>query len=330
MTSSAGRRSAGGRKLQDDDTDSVRFQIRLEAFNLFNSDVTSVSSGDTSSADFGRMQRHRQSNFQRFIQMGFRLRLLRRTLTTSTVVRQGLGTNLRPLPLTWPRFLAVTLLSTLLVASQDRTSARRVGWDELTPVRARLEAAGLSASSFPAFVERVHTTNLQRVREGDLDHLIFYVLQSTRLPGAAIEPALSAKALVESLPEEERRTFLTTGRVDPGRLPAGVRARVAALLRAFERPSDDPRLAYFRQLVDASFPDSRQRQDDLLREYARAMRFLYEKEFVAQRAERPADAVAELYRSRGLSTDNAIEAGYLVHLSWGRALSTEPGTYTAC
>jgi SAM-dependent methyltransferase len=45
----------------------------------------------------------------------------------------------------------------------------------------------------------------------------------------------------------------------------------------------------------------------------RAMRFLYEKEFVAQKSGGSA-AVAALYRERGLSTDTAVEAGYVVHL----------------
>jgi hypothetical protein len=54
------------------------------------------------------------------------------------------------------------------------------------------------------------------------------------------------------------------------------------------------------------------------------MRFVYEKEFVAQRSPRPADAVADLYRSRGLSTDTAVEAGYVVSIGLGILKSLEP------
>jgi Carboxypeptidase regulatory-like domain/TonB-dependent Receptor Plug Domain len=58
-------------------TDRVRFQVRLEAFNLFNSPMYDERNynNDTASADFGRINRNitPQSNFQRFIQMGFRL-----------------------------------------------------------------------------------------------------------------------------------------------------------------------------------------------------------------------------------------------------------------
>ncbi len=71
---------------------------------------------------------------------------------------------------------------------------------------------------------------------------------------------------------------------------------------------------YFGSLVESAFPDRNQRQERLTREYFRAMRFVYEKEFVAQRAPAPAAAVAELYRTRGLSTDTAVEAGYVVSL----------------
>jgi hypothetical protein len=55
----------------------VRFQIRLEAFNVFNSPMYDERDyqRSTNSADFGRINRNTegQSNFQRFVQLGFRL-----------------------------------------------------------------------------------------------------------------------------------------------------------------------------------------------------------------------------------------------------------------
>jgi len=58
-------------------TDKVRFQLRIEAFNLFNSPMYDEIqyNQDTTSADFGRINRNAtgQSNFQRFVQLGFRL-----------------------------------------------------------------------------------------------------------------------------------------------------------------------------------------------------------------------------------------------------------------
>jgi hypothetical protein len=58
-------------------TNQVRLQVRLEAFNIFNSPMYDERNYNqtTSSADFGRINRNTtaQSNFQRFVQVGFRL-----------------------------------------------------------------------------------------------------------------------------------------------------------------------------------------------------------------------------------------------------------------
>jgi hypothetical protein len=58
-------------------TEKVRFQLRIEAFNIFNSPMYDERNYDqsTSSADFGRINRNTvlQSNFQRVIQLGFKL-----------------------------------------------------------------------------------------------------------------------------------------------------------------------------------------------------------------------------------------------------------------
>jgi hypothetical protein len=70
--------------------------------------------------------------------------------------------------------------------------------------------------------------------------------------------------------------------------------------------------------------DPQQRAAALLREYLRAMRFVYEKEFVAQRSADAPQAVAELYRTRGLSTDTAVEAGYLVSVGLGILKALQP------
>ena len=58
-------------------TDKVRFQLRIEAFTLLNSPMYDEVqyNQDTASSDFGRINRNSsgQSNFQRFVQLGFRL-----------------------------------------------------------------------------------------------------------------------------------------------------------------------------------------------------------------------------------------------------------------
>ena len=194
----------------------------------------------------------------------------------------------------------------------------RITWADTTRLQPRLEAAGITAASFQDYVARTHAENVRRVREGDLDHLIFFLLQSTTLSTAPpLEPALSAKALVEGMDPPARAAFLRDGPAPGTRAPAAVTTRIAALLRALEKPGSDARLQYFRSLVSAAFPDREARTAALTREYFRAMRFVYEKEFVAQRDPSRASAIAELYRSRGLSTDTAVEAGFVVHLGLG-------------
>jgi hypothetical protein len=204
--------------------------------------------------------------------------------------------------------------------------ARPVTWADLpASVHARLEAAGVHPSSFPAFLDGLNRTHAERVREGDLDHLVFYLLQSTHFTRRPpIEPALSARAFVDALASPDHAAFVDEGRADPSRVPADVRARAHDLLRAIDSRDDDPRIAYFRQLVAGALPRGAEREAALLREYVRAMRFLYQKEFVAQHSPDAADAVASLYRSRGLSTDTAVEAGYVVYLGLGVLKSLEP------
>lgn len=217
------------------------------------------------------------------------------------------------------------LLAACVAVAAGQTAVKRITWADAAPLHARLEANDITAAAFPSHVERIGREHAQRVRDGDVDHLVFYWLQSTRFTSLPpIEPALSAKGLVDSLEPAERETFLQQSQAPPTRIPAPVTARLAALLRALDAPSKDPRLAYFRELVNATFAVRREREVALLNEYLRAMRFVYEKEFVAQRSPNRAEAVAELYRTRGLSTDTAVEAGYLVYLGLEVIKSLEP------
>lgn len=210
--------------------------------------------------------------------------------------------------------------------AQEPAAAKRITWQDAAPFHARLEAQGLSSSSFPAFVQRLRSSHAARVREGDLDHLVFYLLQSTRFTSRPpIEPALSAKALVDSLGTDERAAFRKTGTIHRRHVPAAVGDRLTDLLRALDARGGDSRIEYFRSLVSAAFASRGSRRERLAAEYARVMRFVYEKEFVAQHSDRPAEAVAELYRTRGLSTDTAVEAGFLVYQGLGIARALDPG-----
>jgi hypothetical protein len=222
-------------------------------------------------------------------------------------------------------FAVAVALSAGTIGIAQNEAVRAIGWNDVIALRARLEARGLTPASFPPYVDGLRQAHARRVREGDLDHLVFYVLQSTSFASLpSVEPALSAKALVEALGEREREKFLRTGEGAASLVSAAVRSRIARLLVALGAPTRDPRLIYFGELIKATFPDKVGRESGLVREYLRVMRFVYEKEFVAQRSSRPADAVADLYRSRGLSTDTAVEAGFVVSIGLGIVKSLEP------
>ncbi len=243
------------------------------------------------------------------------------------MTRKGLGAVPRPLPFLWavPALICL-LLPASLSGRQGTAAARRIAWDDLAPLHAYLTARGMSSGSFAQFVERTHTDNERRVREGDLDHLVFYMLQSTDLISLPpIEPALSAKALVDGMDEPTRQAFLRGESVPLTWIPKSAYARIEQALISLQGDISLPRLDYFRALTRTVYPSFSDRPAGLRREYLRAMRFVYEKEFIAQRAERPADAVAALYRSRGLSTDTAVEAGFVVREGLGIAAGLDAG-----
>jgi hypothetical protein len=225
----------------------------------------------------------------------------------------------RPLP-----FLAAALFGAALSTAQP-SAPTRIAWRDAAPLHAALVSRGVTQASFDAYVDRIRADNARRVREGDLDHLVHYLLQSSRITTAPpIEPALSARQLVEGLAPVRRAAFLRRdARADPP-LPKDVAGRIDALLRAVQAPRGDARLTYFGALLDTAFPERATRAADLAGEYLRVMAFDYQKEFVAQRDSSPAAAVAELYRKRGLSTDTAVEAGYVVHLGLGVLKGLEP------
>ena len=215
--------------------------------------------------------------------------------------------------------VSLALYSTLTLAS----ASQRIAWSDVAPIRQHLEAHGIrTPAAFSAYIARVSRENAARVRQGDFDHLVFYLLQSTRFTRLRpVEPALSARDFVESLTPRERAEFLDNGRASRALAPPLVRDRARDLLEALESPGGDLRLQYFRVLVRDTLPTQHDRHAALMREYVRVMRFVYLKEFVAQRG---TDQVAALYRSRGFATDTAVEAGYLVYLGLGAVKGVDP------
>jgi hypothetical protein len=146
----------------------------------------------------------------------------------------------------------------------------------------------------------MEATTERRMREGEADHLIFYLLQSTSFTSAPrIEPAASAKACR-----------------DAGAIPSDVRRRMSDFLAA---KVSNPRMDYFRKLAGG-------RKGLLEDEYMRAMAFLYEKEFLSlnKRGQERRDYVASLYQKRGHSTDTSEAATKAMELGMGVLLGIEP------
>ncbi len=144
-------------------------------------------------------------------------------------------------------------------------------------VRARLSSEGVVESQFGAWLERLRMETAQREREGELDHSIYYALQSrsfTKLP--PLEPALSAKEFAET-----------------GAVPTSAALRLQAFRAALRGSGGGERMAEFRRIAAGA---------DLEGEYRRAMKFLYEKEFGGNKS----------YARRGHSTDTAFTVNYTV------------------
>lgn len=198
-----------------------------------------------------------------------------------------------------------TLLPLLAaIALAGAAGTRAVEWRDLPGGTQRwLRADGLDERQFPAWRDEVRAVTARRIREGDADHLIAFALQSrTFTPLPPVEPAISARRFVEL-----------------GEVPPNATARLAALASALSDPEPgQPRLAAIRELAG-----NIRTRTQLEAEYARSMRFLYEKEFVARDDARK---VAALYRIRGLSTDSALEAGYAVREGLATLAALEPST----
>ena len=139
-------------------------------------------------------------------------------------------------------------------------------WVDLPPpARYLASELGLSEDKFPAIIDTIRTRNAARLREGEIDHLIFYMLQSRDFTSEApIEPA---QARNES-----------------------VRRRMTDFVRMLAHPADE-RQKYFASLV----PDPA--EQFLETQLARALRWIREKEVGCRSAPSPQACIAELYAS---------------------------------
>jgi hypothetical protein len=174
----------------------------------------------------------------------------------------------------------------MLAGAQPRT----VQYSDLTPAVQRL--LQIDAGNFARYIAGIERRTAEREREGENDHLIFYILQSREFTKAArLEPALCAKQYVES-----------------GTISAAAQTRMRQFATA---AVDTERLTYFRSLLPREGP-----VEYLRKEYARAMKSLYAKEFADK---------SNYYQSRGHSTDTQVTANYALWTALSVLKASEPG-----
>ena len=179
-----------------------------------------------------------------------------------------------------------TLAVCFAVAETPRS--RLIQYGDLTPRLQSILSQQSAGQGFSALVQAIIHKTDERLRAGESEHLIYFLLQSTRFTSEPpIEPALSAREFIAA----------------PGNtIPAAVTRRMSDFLKALHRPLADERLDWFRKTL----PERERTVPRLSREYALAMQFLYQKEFAGQTDN------ASLYTQRGHSSDTRIESSYAV------------------
>jgi hypothetical protein len=211
------------------------------------------------------------------------------------------------------------LVAAALVQGADQ-SRRAIEYEDLPPSVREWLRNKVDAENFTSHVREIDQQSGNRLVAGEREHLIYFILQSTRFTNQPpIEPAQNAVAFFSGLTPEERTSLLN----DPSKVPAIERlpARAARRFKAFfaairERP-DDERVAHFAGLLPTDGGESA--ESFVFRAYAGAMQFLYQKEFSGNRG-----AAVELYQKRGFSTDSGFDANFAVDLALSILARVEP------
>ncbi len=172
-----------------------------------------------------------------------------------------------------------------------------------------------SAVEFDRFIVEIARRTQERLREGEKDHLVAYILQSSQFTSEPrIEPALSAMEFVRAMAPAQRAGYLACRETPVDRVPASASQRMDAFLQARPRAGDDERIPYFQSLVAG------RGKPYLMAAYAHTMRFLYKKEAGREPAHPPTD----LYQERGYAADTQVEANFPVWTALSVLKSLEP------
>jgi SAM-dependent methyltransferase len=190
------------------------------------------------------------------------------------------------------KFISRGVLAAVALCATAQPIVHTTRYSDLAPaVQRLLSNAGVEAAGFDRYIEGIERRTAERERDGENDHLIFYILQSQEFTKAArLEPALCAKEYVES-----------------GTISQGVRKRLEQFAAT---NAESERLAYFRSLLPRE-----NRIEYLRQEYARAMRSLYAKEF---------ESKPHYYESRGHSTDTQVTANYAIWTALSVLKASQP------
>src|SRR5205807_3576884 len=112
----------------------------------------------------------------------------------------------------------------LMFCSGAQPVVQTVQYSDLTPaVQRMLHSAEVDGGNFAQYIADIERRTAERQREGENDHLIFYVLQSKEFTKSArLEPALCAKQYVESgtisrLAQTRMRQFVATAPIPKAR-----------------------------------------------------------------------------------------------------------------
>lgn len=231
------------------------------------------------------------------------------------------------------RFRAVPLLALALIFAQVSASPKRsISYGDIAPqIRNLLVEQGISEKNFDDYIASLDRRTAERETIGESDHMIYFVLQSERFTRQRkVEPAVSAYEFVQNLSAPERAQYLSEeARLPPlEKLPAAAALRLRDFKKALETPTNDERLAYFKSFIQEHRKSAGSVSEYLYAQYARAMKFLYEKEFVSRGITDPQRAtayIASLYQNRGHSTDTQVEANFAVYIALA-ALKAEGGS----
>ena len=197
-------------------------------------------------------------------------------------------------------------------------------------VREALGQHGIHETDLNNYVRTINQNTAEREREGEYDHLVNFVLQSMRFTKKPrVEPALSASEFVGNLSPEEKSRYLSDKRYLPpiDRFPLPASQRFRDFIKAVKDPTADERLFYLRDFIQKDREQSDSLAHRLYAQYARSMRFLYQKEFASRDISDPRSAaifVSSLYQDRGHSTDTQIEANFAIYIALAALKSETP------